>query len=306
MTTMDPLICYLTVLTTQNAPAGTYTIQRSQAHQLASQAGLFRALFAQYAHTAPPSSPPVLQTALPSAQTFDILLHWFYHHDMGAVHKAIATGVTGANSSADVFFGIVRNAVHVGVEGKWADALWDVLAAWCAANWVSGAALRDCVKWTWTVVPVALAARAAIAVGGGGVGGDMMSKWASGDASVAERAVQEVRNVLEMYRAPPPPLPRQSHSEPAGVPHYDYYDNDDDAATAVGDDEGGEDLGGFAVFTPSESMSTLNNVEARKKRKGLLSKFKNMMIKEENKLVATVVIVRDAQGNIVDERVMRH
>ncbi|KAI8594153.1 hypothetical protein BDZ88DRAFT_503245 [Geranomyces variabilis] len=298
---MDPTLCYLTVLTSQNAAAGTYEIPKSRATQLANQCGMFRSLFSQYI-AQPGSAPPTLQIPLPSAQTFDILLHWFYHHDTGAVHAAIAHAARDANSPTDVLFGIVRNAAHVAVDGPWGDALWDVLAAWCAQNWVRGGLLRECAKWTWTVVPVTLAARSAIAVGGGGVGGDMMAKWASGDAAVAEKAVMEVKRVLALYRAPAP----AAAAPPAQRDFYDDAD-DDDARTEFDPEE--EDLGGFAVYTPSESTSslnTLNSVTAKKKRKGLLAKFKNLLIEEENVLVATVVVVRDANGRIVDEQVMRH
>ncbi|KAJ3162362.1 hypothetical protein HDU86_004842 [Geranomyces michiganensis] len=298
---MNHTLCYLTVLTSQNAAAGTYEIQKSNATQLANQCGLFRSLFTQYLGQPGGSStaPPTLQIPLPSTQTFDILLHWLYHHDMGAVHAAIAHAARDANSQADVFFGIVRNAAHVAVDGPWGDALWDVLAAWCAQNWIRGGGLRECAKWTWTVVPVTLAARSAIAVGGGGVGGDMMAKWASGDAEVAEKAVMEVKRVLALYRAPAP----AAAAPPAQMDFYNDED-EDDAETVFEPEE--EDLGGFAVYTPSESMATLNNVTAKKKRKGLLAKFKNLMIQEENVLVATVVVVRDANGRIVDEQVLRH
>ncbi|KAJ3020439.1 hypothetical protein HKX48_000778 [Thoreauomyces humboldtii] len=318
---MDPTLCYLTILTTQNEPAGTYEIPYSRGAQLSTQCGFFRTLFQQYAKGAMQSGPtPTIQTPIPSPQTFDILLHWFYHHSMTAVHKALGDPASPRSTSQETFFGLVRNAAHLGVDGQAGAAFWDVLAAWVAGVWNRG--LRDSVKWTWTIVPVALAARAAIAVGGGGIGGDMMSKWASGDHQVAERGVKEVRDVLALYRTAPMPPASTSSGSPgrsggpvaastSSVYDGDYDDDEDDAQTQFDPEE--EDLGGFVMYEPGGSTSTLSdpNMQERlravkKKRRGLLRKFKDLMVKEENNIVATVVVVRDADGRIIDERVLRH
>ncbi|KAI8818980.1 uncharacterized protein EV422DRAFT_507794 [Fimicolochytrium jonesii] len=321
---MDPLFCYLTVTTTQNQAVSTYQIPLSRAKQLSTQCGFFKALYDQHRPNFNPGAGqpvPTMQTALPSPNTFDVLLHWLYHRDMVAVHKALAAGLgqgQGGGAAFEAFFGVVRNAAHLGIYDSAEDIFWDVMAAWAADKWLKG--LRDCPKWTWTIIPIVLAARAAIAVGGGGVGGDMMAKWASGDQKVADRGLEEVKKVLALYRsggsggaasgggqtARPPA--QNGGRPPQQQQQQQSYDDDDDV-TVFGDEDDGEDLGGFMVYEPApELMGPLadDRRKKRKKRRGLLTKFKDLMVKEEQVLLATVVVVRDSKGRVVDEKVIRH
>lgn len=244
----DPLLCYLVVTDSQNASVGTYQIPQSKGSTLAKQSNFFNHMIKQHGllGSGKSSQIPTVQMPLPAPNHFDPLLHWLYHHDPYILTKSLKA------DSPNAFFGIVRNASQLAVTT--ASGLWDALAAYVAEEWITS--ISNHPKWTWTIIPVELAARSAIAIGGGGVGGDMMAKWASGDPKIAEKGVEEVRKVLELYRA-------QEDDDML----IEEYVNDYDV-----------------------------KAEKKKKKKGLLRRFADLMVKDEKRLVATVVVVRDANG----------
>ncbi|KND03962.1 uncharacterized protein SPPG_01413 [Spizellomyces punctatus DAOM BR117] len=206
---------------------------------------------------------PTIQVQLPVPEQFDTLLHWLYHHDATVLNKSLE------EDSPNAFFGLVRNAVQLAILP--AAGLWDALASHVAQQWPR--VYRNHPKWTFTIIPVSLVARAAIAIGGGAPGGDLVGLWANGNVDVAKRGVEEVRRLLHAYREPT-----------------------DTDATIVAEE---------SASAHSEPLPQQQE-KIKKEKKSLLKKFTALLVKEEDVHIATVVVVRDKNGEVVDEKVIMH
>ncbi|KAJ3184387.1 hypothetical protein HDU85_001692 [Gaertneriomyces sp. JEL0708] len=230
----EPVICYITV-----ESGSIYSFTASQLNTLAPQSTYFSSLVQQYPFsTLHPSQAPKVRLTLPAPASFDPILHWFYCHDTATLTKAI-----GADSS--VLFGISRNAVQIGATIT--SGIWDVLAWFVAKEWEN--VFQSHPKWTFRLVPVQLAARAAIAAGGGSVGSQIMADWSSEELEAAKAGVDEIQKVISLY---------------------------------------------------SQDAKKSEN------KKSVLARLKDLMIVEEKKHVATLVIMRDKAGNVIGQETVRH